>query len=398
MTRDVIVTGIGLVTPLKPFEGIDAFWSVLCSGTDSVKIMDPPLLDLSRQWPLAVVDMTACPSAGVPVEDKAVALADAAITDALCDAGLLGRCAEMRTGIITGTVLGNMLFKEKAALVSRGLEHTELQSAGRDDSLAFPGRWLSERYGLSGPVLTVSTACASGTDAIGIAARYLCEDRADVMIAGGIDVVSDFAIAGFDSLQALARDRVRPFDRHRTGLVLGEGAAFVVMELMDNARARKARPYGHVAGYGSRLDARHLTAPHREGRGLADALTSAAHAGGISACDIDYINVHGTGTVYNDIMETKALKAAFGVNAYNIPLSSTKSMLGHSFGAAGVIEAICCLLAMDRGMIPPTINYETPDPECDLDYVPNEARKGRVRIAASQSAGFGGQNSVIIFS
>ena len=224
------------------------------------------------------------------------------------------------------------------------------------------------------------------------------DGNADVMIAGGLDVLSDFAIAGFHSLQAFAKDKVRPFDRNRSGLALGEGAAFAVLESEEHARARGKGTYGKVAGYAARSDAHHLTGPHREGRGLAEALRTAVTEAGVHAGDIDYINVHGTGTVYNDLMETKALKSAFGKTAYDIPLSSTKSMLGHSFGAAGVIEAICCLLSMKTGKIAPTINYHDSDPECDLDYVPNTVREHAVNIAASQSAGFGGQNSVIILA
>ncbi len=221
--------------------------------------------------------------------------------------------------------------------------------------------------------------------------------KADIMLAGGVDVLSDFAIMGFDALQAVTEEKVRPFDKNRSGLALGEGAAFVVLESEDHAARRKANVYGRFMGYASRADAHHLTGPHREGRGLADAINQAISQTNTKPNDINYINAHGTGTVYNDLMETKAIKKALGDSAYVVPISSTKSMLGHSFGASGVIEAICCLLAINTNTIPPTINFQEHDPACDLDYVPNVLRTSRVKAAMSLSAGFGGQNSAILF-
>jgi 3-oxoacyl-(acyl-carrier-protein) synthase len=253
------------------------------------------------------------------------------------------------------------------------------------------------KYRLNGPNITVSTACASGTDAIGIAARKIISEKGDIMIAGGVDILNDFAILGFHVLQALTDEKIRPFDKNRSGLAIGEGAAFIVLESEDHAIERGAKLYGEVLGYASRADANHLTGPHREGRGLADAIRQAILEANLKPDEINYINAHGTGTIYNDLMETKAIKNVFGKAGYNIPISSTKSMLGHSFGAAGVIEAICCLLSIKTRIIHPTINYQERDPECDLDYVPNMARDHDVKVAMSLSAGFGGQNSAIIF-
>ncbi len=221
--------------------------------------------------------------------------------------------------------------------------------------------------------------------------------KSDIIIAGGVDVLSDFSVIGFHSLQALTEEKVRPFDKNRSGLALGEGAAFIVLESEKHAVHRGASIYGKVMGYASRADANHLTGPHREGRGLADAMNQAVSQANLKPYEIDYINAHGTGTIYNDLMETKAIKKVFGGEAYNITISSTKSMLGHSFGAAGVIEAICCLLSIKSKVIHPTINFDERDPECDLDYVPNIARHQDVKVAMSLSAGFGGQNSAIIF-
>ena len=391
MKKNVYVTGIGIVTPLRPFQGAGDFWDALCSGESGIKMMKPPLLELDGEWPLAGIDLSGSPE-HVEIQEKAGFIAGWALNEALSDAGLErpGRTKVNRTGIIVGTVLGNMLSREKVLIKGRN-------SADHNHCLPDIAADLAARHHIMGPVLTVSTACASGTDALGIAARKIINDKADVMIAGGVDVLSDLAIAGFHSLQAFTKEKVRPFDKNRSGLAIGEGAAFAVIESEEHAYARGARAHARVAGYAARSDANHLTGPHKEGRGLANALRAAVSEAGILPEDIDYINVHGTGTVYNDLMETKALKSAFGKAAYNIPLSSTKSMLGHSFGAAGVIEAICCLLSIKTKKIPPTINYRDQDPECDLDYVPNSVRAHDVTVAASQSAGFGGQNSVIIF-
>ncbi len=332
------------------------------------------------------------------MKDKIGFLAQEAMEMAIADSGLemTSILNERIAGLTAGTVLGNILYKEAQTLSPDNDPGEEL--TGYDDSLSGIASGLALKYGLNGPVFTVSTACASGTDAVGIALRKIISGRADIMFAGGMDILSDFAIAGFNSLQAITTDKVRPFDRNRNGLALGEGAAFMVLESEKSAIRRKAEIYGRVIGYAARSDANHLTGPHRDGRGLASAIQAAISDAQISHDRIDYINAHGTGTAYNDLMETKALKSAFGDLAYDIPVSSTKSMLGHSFGAAGVIEAICCLLAIKEGAIPPTINYRDKDPECDLNYTPNTAVEKNVRTSMSMSAGFGGQNSVILLA
>jgi 3-oxoacyl-(acyl-carrier-protein) synthase len=214
------------------------------------------------------------------------------------------------------------------------------------------------------------------------------------MIAGGGDALSEFAFSGFSSLGALTKDVVRPFDKDRSGLALGEGAAFLVLEKMTNARRRRARVYGVVKGYASNADANHMTGPDREGKGLANAITRALKEAGLAR--VDYISAHGTGTPYNDLMETLAIKRAFGRS--DIPVSSIKSMIGHSFGAAGAIEAVTCVKAMDASFVPPTVNLEKDDPKCDLDYVKDNARQVAVESAVSLSAGFGGQNAALVFA
>ena len=245
---------------------------------------------------------------------------------------------------------------------------------------------LAKRYSLRGPVTTISTACASGTDSIGMAFRLIQTGAADLICAGGGDTLSEFAFSGFNSLNAMTRDVVRPFDKDRTGLALGEGAAFLMLEEEVHARRRGARIYCSIAGYASSADANHLTGPDREGRGLARAITAALSEAGIEM--VDYINAHGTATPYNDLMETKAYKSVFGPSAYEIPISSIKSMIGHSFGAAGAIEAVTSVMAIERGMLPPTINLVTKDPECDLIRADTAGEAHHVGFGP---AGFGGK-------
>lgn len=381
MRNSVVVSGVGLVTPLSPCGALDEFWASLCSGNDAVRRAASPMVNTGREWLMAPIDMPD----HVRPEDKFCFIAEEALGNALNDARLQGY---QNAGLSIGTVLGNILSKEKRLI--EGAQGTEAES------LSHIASSLAYKYGLAGPQLTISTACASGTDAIGVAARKIMAGQADVMIAGGVDVLSDFALIGFHVLQALTETKVRPFDRNRSGLALGEGAAFVVLESEEHARQRGARIYGKVLGYASRCDAHHITAPHREGRGLADAISNAFMQACLEPGEIGYINAHGTGTIYNDVMETLAIKKVFGEAAYDVPVSSTKSMLGHSFGAAGAIETICCLLAINNRMVPPTINLVERDPACDLDYVPNESRSCDVHTAMSLSAGFGGQNSAII--
>ena len=380
MSNGVVVSGIGLVTPLTPFGTIDEFWTSLCSGKDAVRTMSSPMLETGRQWLMAGIDT---PSHVRP-EEKFCFLANEAIRMAIQDA----RLQDLDAGLLVGTVLGNILSKE--VRLTGGAAKREAES------LSYVAPYLAAQYDLKGAKLTISTACASGTDAIGVAARKIMAGKADVMIAGGVDVLSDFALLGFHALQALTETRVRPFDKNRSGLALGEGAGFVVLESERHAAQRRATIYGKILGYASRADAHHLTAPHREGRGLAAAVSQALLQARLEPGKIDYINAHGTGTAYNDLMETVVIKKVFGQAAYDIPVSSTKSMLGHSFGAAGAIETICCLLSINNKMVPPTINYAERDPQCDLDYVPNISRVHDVRVAMSLSAGFGGQNSAII--
>jgi 3-oxoacyl-[acyl-carrier-protein] synthase II len=249
----------------------------------------------------------------------------------------------------------------------------------------------------------VVTACASGTNAIGEAFRTLQRGDADIIISGGTEApITMLSLAGFSSMKALSSRNdepslaSRPFDRERDGFVMGEGAGILVMESLDSALKRNAKIYGEVVGYGSTADAYHLTQPSPEGEGASRAMEAAISDAGISPSDVDYINAHGTSTPLNDKFETMAIKNTFGEHAYKLAVSSTKSMTGHLLGAAGAVEIVATLLSVYNDEIPPTINYENPDPECDLDYVPNRAVKRTVNIALSNSMGFGGHNACII--
>ncbi len=255
---------------------------------------------------------------------------------------------------------------------------------------------LAAVFGCRGPRLTVVTACSSSANALGIAADFIQDGRADALLAGGTDAHCKMTYAGFNALQALAPDVCRPFDRRRAGLSLGEGAAMFVLEEERHARRRGANVVAELAGYGTSADAYHMTAPDPEGRGAVVAMQRALAEARLAPNDIDYVNAHGTGTSQNDPIETRAIKAVFGAHARRLAVSSTKSQAGHCLGAAGAIEILATVLALRHGFLPPTVNLEEPDPECDLDYVPRQARARELRAAVSNSYGFGGNNTSVV--
>jgi len=259
---------------------------------------------------------------------------------------------------------------------------------------------ISINHGIRGPALCVTSACASSADGIGVALLLLRSGAVDAVVSGGAEAgVNPFGLGTFDRIGAYTSKTdltPTPFSKDRDGLVMGEGAAALILETLDHARARGANILGELVGYGASADAYHITAPTEDGSGSAVAVRKALADAQLDATDIDYINAHGTGTHLNDEAETRAIKAALGEAAYEIPVSSTKSMTGHMMGATGALEAMFCVQAIRDGIIPPTINYGEPDPECDLDYVPNEARKQAVKVAMSNSFGFGGHNAVLI--
>ncbi|MGH7359796.1 MAG: beta-ketoacyl-[acyl-carrier-protein] synthase family protein, partial [Candidatus Rokuibacteriota bacterium] len=269
-----------------------------------------------------------------------------------------------------------------------------LVSAAYDGPARNLARWLGAR----GPVLTVTTACASGATSLGLGADLLRADRVDVVLAGGADALCRFVQRGFNVLRSLTRDAVRPFDRRRSGLLLGEGAGLVVLERDETVARRGHRPLGHLLGHASTADGAHITAPDPEGRGLELAVRMALDEAGMAPERVDFVSAHGTGTLANDRVETEVLKRVLGRRARGVPVNSIKAHLGHTMGAAATLEAIMCLLAARHGQIPPTLNYAEADPDCDLDCTPNTARSWRPRVSLSTSLGFGGCNAAVVLA
>lgn len=408
MSEPVVVTGMGAVTPLG--IGIDALWSGVVSGRSAVG-------PITRFDASGLGTRIAAEVKGFDAEaffgrkearrmEPFVQYAVHAARQAVADAGLQnGGLPRSHTGVIIGTGIGGVgiLIEQSKVLETQGPRRVSpfLIPMMLPDMAA--GQ-VAIDLGIEGPNMAVISACASGANAIGEAAAMIRRGAAEVMIAGGTEAaILPIAIAGFNVMGALSTNNEagpganRPFDARRDGFVMGEGAGVVVLESLSHARARGARIYGEVAGYGASADATHITAPREDGAGAIAAMQRALAEAGLSPEDIDYVNAHGTGTLLNDAIETTAIKQVFGGAAERIPVSSTKPVTGHLLGAAGAVEAIICLLAMREGAIPPTINYAEPDPACDLDYVPNQARAARLRATMSNSFGFGGHNACLVF-
>ena len=380
MDDAVVVTGIGVISPLNPDGDRERFWTSLCAGETAVRQIRS--FDASAYPCRVAAEVSREPRREGAVEsDPALGMAAAAFRLALDQAGVRGNGGDpRRAGVIVGTVLGGAVSGERY-LRTKSADDREGGTRLEQYPLRSVAAFLARKVGYSGPVLTVSTACASGTDAIGIGYRKIASGSADLIVAGGVDAICELSFSGFCALKVLTSDKVRPFSRNRTGLALGEGAAFLVLERETVAVHRGAAVLGRIAGYASRADAVHLTAPHREGRGLAAAAIATLRDGSCRPEEIEYVSAHGTGTLFNDWMETKAIKTALGDHARAVPISSIKAALGHSFGGAGAMEAAVCLLAIRDGIVPPTANFEEPDSECDLDFVPNVARRVAVSTA-----------------
>ena len=398
--QSVVVTGLGLVTSIG--SGVDEFWSNLLAGKSGFS--DVESFDASRhrsQRGAEIKDFKF--SGGEGADDpsrRATHFAISAAQSALADAGLTKEDLDpARSGIVMGTTSGEPKCIER---------FNDLDLAGKLDDLAddfsqnypcqhIPGvvASLLGIYGGGGPVM-MPVACAAGNCAIGHAFDLLKLGEADLMLAGGSDAFSRIVYTGFNGLLAVAPDRCQPFDRDRKGMIPGEGAGILVLERHSHAVKRGARIYAEVAGYGLSCDAFHMTGSDKGGRGAARAMEKACLQGGIHPSEVDYISAHGTGTRSNDYHETLAAKNFFGDAAYRIPMSSIKSMLGHTMGAASAVEAITCALAIERGFVPPTMNLENPDPECDLDYVANYPRELGVDVAMNNAYAFGGTNASLI--
>jgi 3-oxoacyl-[acyl-carrier-protein] synthase II len=408
MNRRVVVTGIGIVSPVG--IGVNQVWDSLVHGKSGAgpitrfdaskfpcqiagevkgfeQYLDPSDRDLSRCDPFV---------------QYAVVAAEMALKESGLD---LGREDLDRIGVIVSSGIGGIgiIEAQKEVLLEKGPR--------RISPFLIPmliinmaGGMISIRHGLRGPNTSVVTACATGNHSIGDAFNVIRRDEADVMVAGGSEAaLTPLGFGGFCNMKALTTrndepERAsRPFDRARDGFLMGEGAAVLVLEELEHARKRNAPVLAEVAGYGMTADAYHMTQPAPEGRGGREAMRRALRDARLHVEDVDYINAHGTATIVGDIAETQAIKALFGDHARRLAVSSTKSMTGHLLGAAGAVESAVCMKTIVEGIIPPTINLDDPDPECDLDYVPNEAREARVSVALNNSFGFGGQNAVLAY-
>jgi 3-oxoacyl-[acyl-carrier-protein] synthase II len=389
---------------------VDEFWSALLQGRSGIGAITkfdtagyPTRIagEVRNFDPLNFVDKKDARRLD-PYLQYAVAASALAVQDAALDTG---KVEASRFGVLIGSGIGGITTLLES--------HRNLLEKGPDRVSPFfipmlivnmASGLVSMRFGAKGPNSSVVTACATGNHAIGDSYEIIQRGDADVMIAGGSEaIIIPLTIAGFCSMKAMSTRNdeptkaMRPFDATRDGFVCGEGAGIVVLETLEHAQARDARIYAEIVGYGMTGDAHHMTAPDPEGDGAARAMAMALRDAGLEPSAVGYINAHGTSTPYNDKFETLAIKRVFGEHARRLAVSSTKSMTGHLLGAAGGIEAIATVLALHHGVLPPTINYETPDPDCDLDYIPNQARKQNVEVAISNAFGFGGTNATLAF-
>ncbi len=406
MNRRVVITGLGAVTPLGNTAA--ALWAAVRDGRSGIRrITRFDAGGFPSRIAGEVKEFDARPwmtAREIQKTDLFIHYALASAGMALKDAGLALSSAEApRIGVLVGSGRGGVTTQERnyIAFLSKGPRavspfYTPMTLVNMASG------YIAMKLGAQGPCLDVSTACATGTHSLGEAMHMIKRGDADVMIAGGSEAaLSPLVLAGFCQAKALSQRNdapekaSRPFDRDRDGFVLSEGAGVLILEELTHARKRKARIYAEIAGYGLSADAFHYTRPDPEGAGAGRAMALALASAGLKTGEVDYINAHGTSTIQNDRIETRAIKSVFGKDAYRVAVSSTKSMLGHMLGAAGAVEAIMTALAIHDGILPPTINYETRDPECDLDYVAAQARKRSIRAALTNSLGFGGINAAL---
>ena len=410
MRRRVVITGIGAVTPIG--TGVKKFWENLVkgvSGIDYIKSFNPDEYNIPVKIAAEVKDF-------IPEEfmdkkearkaSRFVQFAIAAVKEALEDSGLLeNKYNPYKVGVIIGTGIGGLKDIEEQTLILR-------EKGARRVSPFFIPYGISNmaaglvaiRWGFKGPNYCVTSACATGNHAIGDAFRLIQKGDIDIAIAGGTEAaITPLGVAGFASMKALSTrndeppEASRPFDRDRDGFVMGEGAGILILEEYERAKARGAKIYAELVGYGATDDAYHITSPHECGEGAYECMKMALEDGNIRPEEVDYINAHGTSTPLNDKTETMAIKKLFGEHAYRLKISSNKSMIGHLLGAAAAVEAVATVKTIETGIIPPTINIENPDPECNLDYVPNKAVEYPVKVALSNAFGFGGTNATLAF-
>jgi 3-oxoacyl-[acyl-carrier-protein] synthase II len=400
----VVITGVGTINPL----GLDpeTTWKNVAAGVSSAGIIqqfDPSQLPVKIACEVKGFDPAMYMDArDARRMDRFQQFAMASAREAVAQSGIDIRANADRVGVVISTAIGGMITLQEAArqLLTQGPRKLSPFTIPMLMPNGAAGQ-VGIEFGARGPAFSVASACASGADGVGSAWRLIRSGEMDAMIAGSTDAtLCELGMGAFLRLGAMTNgDSIevpKPFDKNRDGLVMGEGAAILVLESLACARKRGAKILAELAGYGATSDAFHITAPSQDGSGSARAIELALESAGVEREQVDYINAHGTGTVLNDLAETKAIKRVFGERAYKIPVSSTKSMTGHMMGTTGALEAILCAMVIRDGKIPPTIHYSTPDPECDLDYVPNVCRMQPVKVAVSNAFGFGGHNAVLV--
>ncbi len=406
--RRVVITGIGVVSPIG--LGKETFWDNLVAGTNGITRFDAfDSTEYDCKIAGEVKNFDPKPFFKTPKDtkrtDRFTQFAMAASKMAVADSGIdFDKLDLDRAGVMIGSGIGGLQSMETEAhrIADRGPSRVSPFTIAMMISNMASGM-ISMEFGLRGPNMCIVTACATANNSLGEAWRIIKFGDADCFVAGGTEAtITPLGIAGFAAMRALScrndepGQACRPFDAQRDGFIMGEGAGILVIEELEHAKKRGAHIYCELAGYGVSADAYHMTAPLPDGEGAARAMQIAMNHAGVNPTDVDYINAHATSTPLGDQCETKAIKRALGDHAYKTPVSSTKSMTGHLLGAAGGVEMAACALAIQNGIIPPTINLENPDPECDLDYVPNTAREAKVKVAINNSFGFGGHNATLI--
>lgn len=411
MTRRVVVTGLGVVSPLG--NDLATTWAGVVAGRSGVGSITH--FDASEYRTTIGAEVK-----GLDIKQH-FAPKDARRMDPFAQYAVIAAREAVRSASLTSEMLQNDLSRRTAVIVGSGIggigtvsEQVQVlleRGPSKVSPFLIPmilpetaASMVAIEFGLRGPNMAVTSACATGANAIGEAGEMIRRGAAELALAGGAEAgVVPISVAGFSAMRALSerndapQQASRPFDRDRDGFVVGEGAGILVLEELEHARARGATIYVELMGYGSNDDAFHITAPEENGVGAADCMRTALAMAGLGPEEIDYINAHGTSTPLNDVIETRAIKAVFGAHAYRLAISSTKSMTGHLLGASGALEAIFSIMALCEDVIPPTINLDNPDPECDLDYVPHRARRATLHTALSNSFGFGGHNASLIF-
>ena len=400
----VVITGMGLVTPLG--HNVPDTWAAIkagTSGTGDFVVLPKGDHEMGAICEVKAFDANAyLGRRDARRRDRFQQLATVAAREAISHAGLkITDDNRDCIGITLGTGVGGIqtLVAQEHVVLEKGLKRvspfaiTMIMPNGAAGMIAID-------YGIHGPSTTITTACAAGCDAIGHAFRTIQRGEMDAMLSGGSEsILASVAVGGFERAGATSKKTEgtpQPFDNDRDGLIVGEGAGMLILESLEHAQARGATIYAELVGYGQTTDAHHITAPAEGGAGAARAILKALDDADLTAADVDYISAHGTATPLNDASETAAIKAALGEHAYNVAISSTKSMTGHIMGATGAIESVFCTMAIQDQVMPPTINYHTPDPNCDLDYIPNTARAGKVDVCLNHAFGFGGHNAVLV--